>query len=240
MKAMVILEISHLCKSFGGVKAINDVSFSVDKGQILGIIGPNGAGKTTLYNCITGFLPFDSGTVVFNGIPITRKMKPNQICSLGLTRTFQIVKPFGDLTVLDNVVVGACLHNSLLDAKKQAQIALEKVHLEAFAHRKANMLTVAGRKRLELARALATEPKLLLLDEVMAGLNPTELREMREVILDIRREGVTLLVIEHLMDVIMNLSDNVVVIEQGVKIAEGTPTEVSNNPNVINAYFGKE
>lgn len=237
---MVILEISHLCKSFGGVKAINDVSFSVDKGQILGIIGPNGAGKTTLYNCITGFLPFDSGTVVFNGIPITRKMKPNQICSLGLTRTFQIVKPFGDLTVLDNVVVGACLHNSLLDAKKQAQIALEKVHLEAFAHRKANMLTVAGRKRLELARALATEPKLLLLDEVMAGLNPTELREMREVILDIRREGVTLLVIEHLMDVIMNLSDNVVVIEQGVKIAEGTPTEVSNNPNVINAYFGKE
>ncbi len=236
-----ILTVSNLNKSFGGVKATNNVSFRVKRGEIYSIIGPNGAGKTTIFNCLAGAFKFDSGDITFDGNPITSGMLPHEICRLGLTRTYQIVKPFATMSVLDNVMVGTLLNtDSLAEAQEKAMDVLKLTMLDGIAKQRAGSLTVAGRKRLELARALGTNPKLLLLDEVMAGLNPSELQEMLSVLRAIHERGITLLIIEHLMDVIMNISERIFVIEQGIQICEGTPEVVSSDPRVIEAYFGKE
>lgn len=235
----MILKVSNVSKHFGGLKAVNGVNFDVNKKEILGIIGPNGAGKTTLFNLISGSLPVTSGTVEFNGDNITNK-KPYIVCQKGIGRTYQVVKPFGGITVLENVMVGAFNHTkNAKDAKEYAIEVLEQVGLHHKKDQIGKSLTIADKKRLEVAKALATKPQLLLLDEVMAGLNPTEVAEILPVIQSIRDSGITIIIIEHLMQVIMSLCDRIVVIHHGEKIAEGTPKEVSNNEEVIKAYFGE-
>lgn len=237
---ILILQVNNVAKQFGGLKAVNDVSFDVNKDEILGIIGPNGAGKTTLFNLISGSFPVTSGTVSFAGENITNK-KPFVICKKGIGRTYQVVKPFGGITVLENVMVGA--FNSTTSTKEARKIALEileKVGLDNKKDYVGKSLTIADKKRLEVAKALATKPKLLLLDEVMAGLNPTEVQEIIPVIKSIKDSGITIIIIEHIMEVIMSLCDRIIVIHHGEKIAEGTPKEITNNEEVIKAYFGEE
>lgn len=235
----MIIQVKEVGKQFGGLKAVNNVSFDVKENEILGIIGPNGAGKTTLFNLISGSLPVTSGKIVFNGEEITNK-KPYTICKKGIGRTYQVVKPFGGITVLENVMVGAFNKTkSTKKAKEYALEILEKVGLDKKKDQVGKSLTIADKKRLEVAKALATHPKLLLLDEVMAGLNPTEVREIIPVINSIRKSGVTIIIIEHIMEVIMTLCDRIVVIHHGEKIAEGTPKEIANNEEVIKAYFGE-
>jgi branched-chain amino acid transport system ATP-binding protein len=235
-----LLELEHVNKRFGGLQAVRDLSFTVHTGEILGLIGPNGAGKTTVFNLITGVLAADAGGIVFNGTNISGK-KPYRIAHYGLARTHQIVQPLANMTVLDNCTVGACFGRENLPlgrANKAAREAIAIVGLEDRMATLAMHLTVAGKKRLELARALAGNPLLLLLDEVLAGLNPTEVDHMIGVIGRIRERGVTILIIEHLMQAIMSLSDRIVVLNFGEKLAEGRPTEVANDARVIEAYLG--
>ncbi len=237
--ADAFLELSHVSRSFGGLKANADVSFSLERGTIVGLIGPNGAGKTTLFNCITGYYPPTSGEVTFKGIRLNG-LQPDAVCHLGMVRTWQKVRPLAKLSVLDNVMVGALARtNRLSVAREVAMAQLEVVHLQGRSAQLAGGLPIGERKKLEVARALATGPELLLLDEVMGGLNPAESEEIILLILELKRLGLTQMVIEHDMKAIMRISDRVVVLASGEKLAEGTPREVADNPAVITAYLGE-
>jgi branched-chain amino acid transport system ATP-binding protein len=237
---MALLKVQSVTKRFSGLTAVNAVDLDVEEGQIVGVIGPNGAGKTTLFNCIAGALPPTSGSINFAGHEIAGK-KPYEICRLGITRTFQVVKPFASKTVLYNTMVGAFANTQhLKEAKEQALEVLEFLGMHKKQDVFAKSLTLPERKRLELARALATKPKLLLLDEVMAGLRPGEVTEMLPTIRKINERGVTIVIVEHIMQAIMNLSEKIYVISFGKKIAEGEPLEVVSNEEVIKAYLGDE
>ena len=237
---MSLLTVAGLTKRFGGVVANRDVSFTVRPGELVGVIGPNGAGKSTLFDLITGFARPDGGTVQVDGHDITR-LRPDQICRLGVGRTFQKLKPFHEMTALENVMIGAFRRTSDVTAARRAALqALESVGLAERADAHARGLSTGQRKRLELARALATEPRLLLLDEVMEGLTPAEEREAVALLGRVRAAGVTLLLIEHVMSTVRDLSDHVVVMDHGKAIAEGSYAEVSRDPGVVEAYLGTE
>jgi len=237
---MKILELTKVRKSFGGIKAVEEFSLSVAEGEIFGLIGPNGAGKSTLFNCIAGVFPPTSGEIVFRGEQINNQ-RPWDLCRKGLARTFQIVKPFANRTVLFNVMVGAfATTDKRAEAERRALEVLRHLHMEDRKDERAGNLTIADRKRLEIARALATRPKLLLLDEVMAGLRPTEVDEMVAIIKRLREGGMTIFVIEHIMRAIMALSDRIAVLHFGTKIAEGPPHEMAHDERVVKAYLGEE
>lgn len=236
---MPLLKIEGISKSFGGLQAINNVSFNIGKGEILALIGPNGAGKTTLFNLIMGFFYPDTGKVIFTGDNIVG-LTPHEICARGIARTFQIVKPFLTIPVFDNVVVGALnKKKKMRQAKKRAEEILDFVGLSDKKRTLASALTLPDRKRLELARALATDPKLLLLDEMMAGLTPAEIDRLIELFKVVNKQQITILLIEHVMRGVMALSQRIVVLNCGEKIAEGYPEEVMNNPKVLKAYLGE-
>ncbi len=235
------LQIDNLSKSFSGLRAVQNVSFTVPKGEIVGLIGPNGAGKTTCFNLIAGVYKPDQGTVTFDGRSIGG-WRPDQICLAGIGRTFQIVKPFAGLTVLENVIVGALKASpSVLEAREKSKAVLERLGLWSKRDQAASELTLPERKRLEVARALATEPRLLLLDEVMAGLRPTEMDTMVAVFRELNAStGLTILMIEHVMRAVMTLSKKVVVLHHGQVISTGTPDEVTKDPAVLECYLGEE
>ncbi len=234
-----ILEIQHVSKFFGGLAANSDVSFDVQLGSIMGLIGPNGAGKTTLFNCITGYYPPSKGEVKFKGV-VMNGLQPNQVCRLGMARTWQKVRPLAKMTVVDNVMVGALARtNSLRVAREVAMEQLKVVRLADKAGMLAGGLPIGERKKLEVARVLATKPELRLLDEVMGGLNPAESEEIILLILELKKLGLTQVVIEHDMKAIMRLSDRIVVLNSGEKLAEGGPREIAENPEVITAYLGE-
>jgi branched-chain amino acid transport system ATP-binding protein len=237
---MQILNVNDMTKDFGGLRAVDNLSLTIEKGQILGLIGPNGAGKSTAFNCIAGVFPPSGGTIMFAGEKINGK-KPWDLCKSGLARTFQIVKPFASKSVLYNVAVGGFIStgNRRVAEEKALQV-LEELNFADKKDVRAGNLTIADRKRLEIARALATNPQLLLLDEVMAGLRPSEVDEMVAIIKHLRDTGVTIFVIEHIMRAIMALSDRIVVIQFGRKIAEGTPDQIASDENVIKAYLGED
>jgi branched-chain amino acid transport system ATP-binding protein len=235
---MALLELRGVTKRFGGLVANDGVDLDVAEGEILGIIGPNGAGKTTLFNLVAGFYPPDDGSIRFAGREVGG-LAAEEVCRLGIARTFQITRSLKDMTVLENVLVGAlCRTLSVRRAGDAAREVLALMGLEARADTSAATLTIADKKRLELARALATRPRMLLLDEVMAGLTPKETVEAVALIRGIKEQGVTLLVVEHVMEVIMPISNRVVVLDGGRKIAEGPPVEIARNPDVIQAYLG--
>jgi len=220
--------------------AVGDLSFELEKGGILALIGPNGAGKTTVFNCLSGFLPLDEGEVYLEDRKLGG-LQPFQICQMGMARTFQIVKPFLTISVLDNVMVGALAkEKSTSKAKKKSLEIIEFIGLSSWTHKEAQGLPLPLRKRLELARALATQPKVLLLDEVMAGLNPTEVDELIALLKEVNRQGVSIFLIEHVMRGVMALSKWVIVINYGIQIAEGSPEDVVKDQQVIEAYLGKE
>ena len=235
----MMLKVTGLSKIFGGLKAVDNASLEVGEGRIVALIGPNGAGKTTLFSCIAGFQPIDAGQVVFAGEDITGK-QVHDIARRGMVRTFQITQPFAKLSVHENIAVGAYQKFKERDeAWEHARNIATQVGMSALLDQPAADLTVAGRKRLELARTLATSPKLLLLDEVMAGLNPSEIVEIIEIIQKIRAGGVTVLLIEHVMQAVMSLSEHIYVLSYGKIIAEGTPQAVVNNKAVVEAYLGR-
>jgi branched-chain amino acid transport system ATP-binding protein len=237
---MKILELKELAKNFGGLRAVDNLNLSMEEGQILALIGPNGAGKSTVFNCIAGVYPPSSGDIVFSENRVTGE-KPWNLARKGIGRTFQIVKPFASKTVLYNVMVGSFANTGKRgEAEDRAIEVLKSLNLDDKKDVMAGNLTIADRKRLEIAKALATRPRLLLLDEVMAGLRPTEVDEMVAIIRGLRDRGITIFVIEHIMRAIMALSDWIVVIQFGRKIAEGTPQEIATNENVIKAYLGDE
>ena len=236
----LLLQVQGVIKRFGGLQALTQVTFDLPKGQILGLIGPNGAGKTTLFNTINGVYHPEEGRILFQGKDVTNKM-PYHLAKMGMARTHQIVRPLNELTVRENVMVGACFGHEDQSLGKAARIAdevLEFVGIASRADQLAGSLNVAQKKRLEMARALASHPHLLLLDEVLAGLNPSEIDGMIQMILGIRAQGVTIIMIEHLMKAVMNVSDRILVLDYGEQIAEGSPNEIANHPKVIEAYLG--
>lgn len=235
-----ILKCDGVTKRFGGLVAVDNVSISVKKGEFVGLIGPNGAGKTTLFNCISGYYKPDKGRIYFKGMDVTGK-PPYVLAKLGMGRTFQIVKPLPRLTVLENVIISVLLKTEdIEDAYKKAVDMLDYVGLRDKMLLPARSLNVAEKKRLELARALALDPELLLLDEVVAGLNPTETDNMLNLLRDIHKKGHTIIMVEHVMRAVMNVSERIIVLHHGKVIAKGTPSEVANNPQVIEVYLGKE
>ena len=235
---MSLLQVQNVSRAFGGLRAVQNVSLEVPVGSLTALIGPNGAGKTTLFALMSGFLTPDTGRIVFDGHDITGQT-PHLNAKLGMTRTFQIVQPFASQTVRENIAVGAHLHQSHRGlALRAAEEVAERVGLSAQLDKPASDLTVAGRKRLELARALATQPKLLLLDEVLAGLNPQEIQDMLPVVRGLVDSGVTVLMIEHVMQAVMSLAEHVWVLAQGQLIAQGSPSEVTRDTQVIEAYLG--
>jgi len=236
---MSLLEVRNVSKLFGGLAASSNISFTIQKGEILGLIGPNGAGKTTLFNIVDGFYAPTKGEVLFKDQVISG-LKPHQICKLGLARTFQVVKPLQRMSVLDNVIASAFLRaKNRAEAVEIAMETLRFTGLDADKDLISRGLPLGKRKKLEIARALATQPELLLLDESFAGLNHSELNESIEIIKNIKARGITIMIIEHHMKVIMSISDRIVVINYGQKIAEGTPQEIRNNPLVVEAYLGE-
>ncbi|MEM3404648.1 MAG: ABC transporter ATP-binding protein [Nitrososphaeria archaeon] len=235
----LLLEVKELTKRFGGLVALKDFDLQVAEGEILGLIGPNGAGKTTFFNIVAGVYSPDAGEIWFNGLNIVGS-KPWKICRLGIARTFQIVRPFREMTVFENVMVGASFGADRSDVMNNALTAIKIVGLSGKEDVPAGRLTLADQRRLEIARALATKPKLLLLDEVMAGLNPTETQQAMLLIDKIRKIGVTIVMIEHVMQAVMNISDRIVVLDHGEKIAEGKPQDISRDQRVIKAYLGEE
>ena len=235
-----LLELERVGKRFGGLDANRDVSFAVAEGEVVGLIGPNGAGKTTLFNCVSGFFPPTSGRIRFAGRDVTG-WPPERVLHAGLARTFQVVRTFPDMTVRENVMVGAFARtNRAATARAAAEELLTVTGLAAKADAPGASLTIAEKKRLELTRALATRPRLLMLDEVMAGLNPRERAEAVALIRAIRARGVTILLVEHVMEVLMPISDRVVVLDSGAKIAEGPPAAIARDPAVIAAYLGEK
>jgi len=234
----MLLEARDVTKAFGSFKAVDAASVTLEQGDILGLIGPNGAGKSTFFNCLTGDLVSTSGKVFFEGQDITA-LPPEARAQLGLARTFQVQQTFEGLTVLENVMIGAFLrHHRRADAERKARAVLERVGMARLANTSARSLGTPGRKRLEIARAVATEPKVLLLDEAMAGLTAREVQLAIDLVRDIHRSGVTLVIVEHIMEVIMALASRVMVFHQGKEIARGSPREVTSNPAVIAAYLG--
>lgn len=237
---MAFFEVTNLFKSFGGLAAVNGVSFRVEKGQTFGLIGPNGSGKTTVFNLINGFFRPDRGEILFEGRKISR-LKTHQICRLGIARTFQVVKPLKRMTVLDNVMASTFLRaESRRAAKTEAIQIVEQYGLGQYRDRMARSLPIELRKRLEVARAMATKPKLLMLDETSAGLNPSELEHSIALIAKIKAAGVTIIIVEHIMKMMMTVSDRILCINHGTPVAEGTPEEVASNPEVIAAYLGED
>lgn len=235
-----VLDLREVSISFGGLKALQDVNLDVRQGDILGLIGPNGAGKTTLFNVINGFLQAEKGEIILDGEKI-RGLKPFDICRRGIGRTFQLVKTFNNMTALENVVVGALLHtDNVGDARRRAEETLKLVGLIDKKDITAENLTLMERKRIELARALSTKPKLLLLDELLTGLNPSEMDDALQLIRDIRDRGATICMVEHVMRAVMSVCNRIVVLNFGKKIAEGSPKKVANDKKVIEAYLGEE
>lgn len=235
-----MLEVRGLTRRFGGLVAVNDLSFEVNEGDMIGLIGPNGSGKTTTFSMLSGALKPSAGTITFNGERI-EALKANQVCRKGLARTFQVVQPFPDITAVDNVMIGAFVNTSSgRQAEAKAREMLERVGLTPKADTLGKELTLVQLKSLEVAKALATEPKLLLLDEVAAGLNSTEVDVMLGLVRRLHSEGITCIIVEHVLRFVMNLSHRCIVIDFGSQIAEGTPEEVLNNPAVHAAYLGEE
>jgi branched-chain amino acid transport system ATP-binding protein len=235
-----MLAVNAISKSFRGLKAVSNATFEIPEGSINALIGPNGAGKTTIFNMVAGVFPPDSGSILFQGKPV-HGLRPDQVCAAGIGRTFQIVKPFAGLSVLENVMVGAFLRESSEPSARRAALAiLERLQLAPKRDLPASSLTLPDRKRLEVARALATRPKLLLLDEVMAGLRPTECDLLVEVFRGLNREGLTILLIEHVMRAVMALAQHIGVLHHGEVIARGTPQEIVRHPRVLESYLGEE
>jgi branched-chain amino acid transport system ATP-binding protein len=239
-----MLSIQNVSKHFDGITAIQDVSFEIGEEEIVGLVGPNGAGKSTLLNIVSGIYLPSSGSVIFNGEDITH-LKPNKVCKLGIAKTFQLVQSFPELTALQNVTVGALFGNSGKVGMKEAEgKAEEKLGFVGYPmdkiHYPVKNLNIVELKRIQLARALSTDPKLLLLDEVTTGLNPTESNDAISLIQKIRESGITILMVEHVMRIIMNVSDRIVVLHHGEKIAEGTPEEIANDEKVVNSYLGEK
>jgi len=239
MSATLLLDVQGVSKYFGGLQANESVSFQVNKGEIVSIIGPNGAGKSTIFSCITGFHRLDKGRILFKGQDISNR-KPHVISKLGIVRTFQIVQVISDMTVLENVMTGGFLrHTSVHEVRRKAEEVLSFTGLIEKKNYNALEVTISDKKRLEVSMALAMEPELLMLDESMAGLTAVELREMIRLIRKVRENGLTVVVVEHVMEAVMELSDRVIVLNSGLKIAEGSPKEIVANPEVIRAYLGE-